>query len=86
MGLLLSDDWLAHDALEVCLGIDADIVSTGALRYAENGDPIPHLRRALSPEQLAKRQTLEERASYLTHFFLFRKSKVIEAGGLDETS
>jgi glycosyltransferase involved in cell wall biosynthesis len=84
VGLLLSDDWLDPAAAETCLAIDADVVSTGAERHAADGTPMPHLCRALDPVAYARRTTCEERAAYLTHFFLFRRSKVLEVGGLDE--
>jgi glycosyltransferase involved in cell wall biosynthesis len=85
VGLLLSDDWLEPDAIAECLAIDADIVSTGAMRYTAAGEPMPHLRRALSRAAYANRRTLEEKASYLTHFFLFRRTRLAEVGGLDES-
>jgi len=85
VGLLLSDDWLDSAAVETCLAIDTDIVSTGALRFTADGVPIPHLRRALDPTAYAARTTLEARASYLTHFFLFRRAAVLGVGGLDES-
>ncbi len=85
VGLLFSDDWLDPRAIEETQPIDADIVATGAVRYNEHGDQLEHLRRPMSPVAYANRPTLESRASYLTHFFLLRKSKVDEAGGLDES-
>ena len=85
VGLLLSDDWLDPDAIEVCLQQDADIVSTGAKRYDPSGAPLPHLHRPLSQAAFARRQTPEQQASYLTHFFFLRRARVIDAGGLDET-
>jgi GT2 family glycosyltransferase len=84
VGFLLSDDWLEPTAIEECLAIDADIVSTGAIRVAECGRPLPHLRRALAAEEFAKRRTFEQQATYLTHFFLLRRAKLAEIGGLDE--
>lgn len=85
VGLLLSDDWLDDDAVERCLAIDADIVSTGAHRYRANGTPLPHLRRVLSASDYARQKSLEERAAYLTHFFLLRQAAVAAVGGLDES-
>jgi glycosyltransferase involved in cell wall biosynthesis len=85
VGLLLSDDWLDADAIDETAAVDADIVSTGARRYDAAGVEIPRMRRALSAEQYAQRTTLEQRASYLTHFLLLRKPAVVAAGGLDET-
>jgi chondroitin synthase len=85
VGLLLSDDWLDPEAVDLCLQSDADIVSTGAKRYDLTGAALPHLHRPLSDAAFARRETPEQRASYLTHFFVFRREKVLEAGGLDET-
>jgi len=85
VGLLLSDDWLDPEAVEMCLDIDADIVSTGARRYNAIGEPLAHLHRPLSPVIFAQRETFEQQATYLTHFFLFRRHKVLDVGGLDET-
>ncbi len=85
VGLLLSDDWLTPDALAECLPIDADIVSTGAMRYDERGTSLPHLTRALRAEDYLARETLEQKASYLTHLLVFRRNPVLAAGGLDET-
>jgi glycosyltransferase involved in cell wall biosynthesis len=84
-GLLLSDDWLEPDAIAQTVVIDADIVSTGAMRYDAAGVLLPHLRRALDPRRYAQLTTNESRASYLTHFLLFRTSRLEEVGGLDET-
>ncbi|MGE3517498.1 MAG: glycosyltransferase [Vicinamibacterales bacterium] len=85
VGLLLSDDWLDPDTLADTLAVDADIVSTGAERYDADGTALPHLRRALDPKRYARLTTHESRASYLTHFLLFRKGRLDEVGGLDET-
>lgn len=85
VGLLLSDDWLDPDAIGECLALDADIVSTGAERHSASGASLPYLRRALSPMEFAKRLTLEEQATYLTHFLFFRRSKLAEVGDLDES-
>lgn len=85
VGLLLSDDWLEPTAMEACLSIEADIVSTGALRHDAAGRPLPHLRRSLDPAAYQAKATLEERASYLTHFLCFRRDVVLRAGGLDES-
>src|SRR5438874_11417022 len=37
VGLLLSDDWLDESAVEACLPVSADIVSTGHAVYFPNG-------------------------------------------------
>jgi len=86
IGLLLSDDWLRPDAVEKCLACDGDIVSTGFTCFAGNGvDEFESLSsdpRCTVYHDLA---TLEEKAFYLTHFFLFRAAKIVEAAGLDES-
>lgn len=84
-GLLLSDDWLEPTAVEECLEISADVVSTGLRSVAADGSDLPHLSRQLDMESFLKRRTLERRAAYLTHFLLFSRSKVDSIGGLDET-
>lgn len=85
VGLLLSDDWLDPEAIEECLAIDADIVSTGARRYGAAGHPLPQLTRSVRPDEYERRTTLEQKATYLTHFLLFRKARVVDAGGFDES-
>ncbi len=85
VGLLLSDDWLEPTAVEECLEISADVVSTGLRSVAADGSDLPHLSRRLDMESFLKRRTLERRAAYLTHFLLFSRSKVYSIGGLDET-
>ena len=86
IGLLLSDDWLRPDAVEKCLAFDSDIVSTGLTCFAGNGidefESLSSDRRCSVYDNLA---TSEERAYYLTHFFLFQAAKIAEAGGLDES-
>jgi glycosyltransferase involved in cell wall biosynthesis len=87
IGLLLSDDWLRPDAVEKCLACEGDIVSTGLTCFAGNGvnefESFSSDPRCSVYHNLA---TLEERAYYLTHFFLFRVAKIGEAGGLDEST
>lgn len=86
IGLLLSDDWLRPDAVEKCLARDGDIVSTGLTCFAQNGvDEFPSLSSDPARTVYDSLPTLEEKAFYLTHFFLFRASKIAAAGGLDET-
>jgi thiamine kinase-like enzyme len=84
VGLLLSDDWLAPNAVEQCLAQDADIVCTGHVGYRADG-VTPLWTRALDRTTFDSLQTLERKASYLTHFFLFRRSVVLAAGGVDPT-
>jgi GT2 family glycosyltransferase len=86
IGLLLSDDWLRPDAVEKCLACDSDIVSTGLACFAGNGrDEFESLSSDPRRWVYDKLPTLEERAHYLTHFFLFRAAKIAEVGGLDES-
>ena len=85
VGLLLSDDWLDAAAVEACLPLDADVVATGLRSVGDDGVELPHLARPLSAEAYAGRDTFERKAAYLTHFFLFRRSALLDAGGLDET-
>lgn len=85
VGFLLSDDWLDPDAILESASVDADLVSTGMIRIDERDAELPHLRRMVHAEGLAKRTTDEQRAAYLTHFLLFRRATLIDAGGLDET-
>ena len=86
VGLLLSDDWLDPRAVELCLPVSADIVSTGQVRWAADGrTELESLRRPVLRHRFEELPTLEAKARYLTHFFLFRLSKVLEVGGADET-
>ena len=86
VGLLLSDDWLDPRAVEACLSIPADIVSTGQVRWAADGrTELVALRRPVLRRRYDELPTLEARARYLTHFFLLRRDTVLAAGGADET-
>ena len=82
VGLLLSDDWLSPDTIERCLLDQADIVSTGHIGYSADGGTILW-RRRLSQEAFDALPTLERKASYLAHFFLFRREAVLDVGGVD---
>jgi hypothetical protein len=85
IGLLLSDDWLDASAVELCLPHDVDIVSTGHSFFGADGiTEFPDIEWIPDPETYAKLPDLERKASYLKHFFLFRKSKLCEIGGADE--
>lgn len=86
VGLLLSDDWLEPTAVEACLPVPADIVSTWHRKYAADGvTEFENLQRRLTMRQFEERPTLEAKARYLTHFFLLSRAKVLEVGGADET-
>jgi|HubBroStandDraft_1064217.scaffolds.fasta_scaffold65405_2 glycosyltransferase involved in cell wall biosynthesis len=86
IGLLLSDDWLDEGAVETCLQEDADVVSTGNSVFAADGHTyFPKVSWRPKAERFRSRQTMELKARYLQHFFLFRKSRLLEIGGADET-
>ena len=85
VGFLLSDDWLEPSAVAECLPLGADIVSTGLTGYAADGRTVlPALSRTPTDARLAQRSSLEQRAAYLEHFFLFRRDALLAAGGVDE--
>ncbi|MFT5112268.1 MAG: hypothetical protein ACI8P9_001592 [Parasphingorhabdus sp.] len=83
IGLLLSDDWLEANAIERCLKFDVDIVSTGQNIVLDDGELFATIR--LFNQVFQEFGSLQEKASYLEHFFMFRKSKFLEVGGVDDT-
>jgi GT2 family glycosyltransferase len=84
VGFLLSDDWLDEDAVARCLEHSADIISTGLTIYAADGATcLGALIRSM--EEYGQLPTLELKAAYLKHFLLFRKQKLDEVGGVDES-
>jgi glycosyltransferase involved in cell wall biosynthesis len=85
VGLLLSDDWLDEFAVAECLRNNADIVCTGSIVYFPDGSINGRACRHPSLLEFSSIATLEERASYLGHFFLLRRQAVLDAGGLDES-
>ena len=86
VGLLLSDDWLEPRAVELCLAHDTDIVSTGHTEYLADGTtPLPQASRPRRWDEFAALPTLEAKATYLKHFFLFRRATLLAAGGADES-
>jgi glycosyltransferase involved in cell wall biosynthesis len=86
VGILLSDDWLEPRAAELALPHDADIVSTGHTEYLADGTTaLPEISRPRSLAAFERLPTLEEKARYLKHFFLFRRATLLAAGGADET-
>lgn len=86
VGFLLSDDWLAPAAVEKCLRYDTAIVSTGLAGFAGDGRAaLPSVDVDIKASEFERCPTLESKANYLSHFFLFRRSKIDEVGGLDET-
>lgn len=83
VGLLLSDDWLRPRAVERSVGLNADIVSTGSLTYLADGRTLL-LSRFGDDRHYRQLKSNRERASYLSHFFLFRKDAFRAVGGVDE--
>jgi hypothetical protein len=54
--------------------------------FAEDGvTRLPSIDINASEVEFDKLSTLERKAACLSHFFLFRRAKVEEVGGLDET-
>lgn len=86
VGFLLSDDWLEASAVEDCLPHSADIVSTGLTAYASDGQtPIDSISIRPSMEKFERQPTVERRARYLEHFFMFQRSALLGVGGVDES-
>jgi hypothetical protein len=85
VGLLLSDDWLEPVAVERCLQFAADIVSTGIRVYDASGSvELNDLAHMPTYEEYEALPTIEAKASYLEHFFLFRRRTLLQFGGVDE--
>jgi hypothetical protein len=85
-GLVLTDDWLEADAVESCLPIDAEIVSTRANVWDVDGETrLMDLDRMRHRFALAAIPTLERTAQYLGHFLFLSRAAVLAAGGVDET-
>ena len=86
VGFLLADDWLEHDAVEICLAHNTDIISTGLRFWDEAGQTtFDTLGRRPTQSFYASLPTMERRAAYLEHFFLFRREALLAIGGVDET-
>ncbi|HJU23923.1 MAG TPA: glycosyltransferase [Casimicrobiaceae bacterium] len=86
IGFLLSDDWLEREAVETCLAHDADIVSTGLRVFGDDGvTEFASLHRRPSQARYEALSTIDRRAAYLEHFFLFRREALSRIGGVDET-
>jgi glycosyltransferase involved in cell wall biosynthesis len=84
VGLLLSDDWLNETAVAECLSKTSDIVSTGITVHFFDGRINERASKLPSMSEFDALATLENKASYLQHFFLFKKQCVLDVGGLDE--
>ncbi len=86
IGLLLSDDWLEERAVETALQFDTDIVSSGNRVWDAAAKTIlAEVSRAPRTADFLRRGTMERKARYLQHFFLFRRAKLMEIGGADES-
>lgn len=86
VGLLLTDDWLAPDAVETSLEFAADIVSSRAEVFDADGvTRLVDLDRTRQHALLVLQPTVERKAQYLGHFLLLRRAVVQAVGGVDET-
>ena len=86
IGLLLSDDWLEPDCVAECLAHSADIVSASRNTWHADGlTPVAGAQRRLSMARFHAQATLEAKAAYLTHFFLFQRATLQRAGWVDES-
>ena len=86
IGFLLADDWLEPDAVEVCLRHDSDIVSTGMRFWDEDGrSGFRSIDRRPTQAIFDALPTVERKASYLEHFFVFRRQALLAVGGVDES-
>ena len=82
VGILLTDDKLAPETIERCLEYDADIVATSRCGMNESCTEMLWENKA-DPVRYHKLTTIEQRASYIGHFMLFNRSKVLSIGGVD---
>jgi hypothetical protein len=86
VGILQSDDWLDPNALETCLGFDADIVSAGSFSWHADGTTlIPEACLLSTPDGYVRCVTLERKAAYLQPLLLLRRTAVEACGGVDES-
>lgn len=87
VGILLSDDWLDPDTVESALAETADIVSAGKRIWRSETDESLTLvvEWIGNLQQMEGIPTLEERARYISHFFLLSRPLVLQVGGVDET-
>ena len=85
VGFLLADDWLDREAVEKCLPYTTDIVSTSLTNYAADGRTLFGITKRRTSAEFARLKSFEQKASYLSHFFLFKKSALLAVGGVDET-
>jgi glycosyltransferase involved in cell wall biosynthesis len=86
IGLLLTDDWLEPECVAECLAHSADIVSTSHNTWHADGlTPVTGAARRLSMAKFHAKATLEAKAAYVTHFFLFQRAALQRAGWVDES-
>lgn len=82
LGILFTDDWIEPTAVEECLKYDTDIVSTGlALKDTEGRT----FRLSIPSIQKFHVSPIYEQASQLKHFLLFKKERILEIGGVDDS-
>lgn len=82
VGILLSDDWLEKTTIEECLPFPTDIVGTSATVHDAEEKKL--YDRISTIEKYKSFGTMEEKASYLKCFFLYRRDKCLEVGGIDK--
>lgn len=82
VGLLLTDDQLAPETIEKCLAHEADIVTTSRCGM-DVGFTEKLWENKSDPARYDKLSTIEQRASYIGHFMLFNRAKVLSIGGVD---
>lgn len=82
VGILLTDDRIAPEAIEKCVVHDADIVGTSRCGIDEGFTKV-HWENKSDPARYAKLSTIEQRASYIGHFMLFNRAKMLSVGGVD---
>ena len=86
IGILLSDDWLDPTCVAECRAHDSDIVSAGLRVFLADGvTPLEGCNRPLRMSRFLSLPTLEKKAAYLSHFFLFQKRALEQVGYVDET-
>lgn len=85
IGFLLSDDWLHPTAVFKCLAHDSDIVSTQVSNYTADGTTALGIDRRITNDHFDHLKSLEAKASYLSHFYLFDRTKLLDVGGVDES-
>jgi hypothetical protein len=85
VSLLFTDDWLQPNAVDVCLPHDSDIVSASMAFYDATGQHRMDFSQLRSPEAYRQIETFVDKASYIGHFLLLRREKLLEIGGVDET-